>query len=211
MDDLPVAPLVFRRITGFRASDHLGSPQRSLRANVDRYLAVNGIDLAGGRILMLAQARTFGHAFDPLSLFWCHDREGRLVCVIMEVRNTFRERHCYLLPADPTGRATVTKEFYVSPFLPVDGRYLVSWRLTADRVAVTVALRRGNSGAERTALVATMQGVREARGLVSAALSAPWHTWAVSLAIRYRAWRLRKLGLSLARRRYHPAQRGVTE
>nr|WP_051499293.1 DUF1365 domain-containing protein [Nocardia sp. BMG51109] len=210
LDDLPVPPPPFRSITGFRAADHLGSPRRSLRANVDRYLAVHGIDLSGGRVLMLAQARAFGYVFDPLSLFWCHDRDGRLVCVIMEVRNTFHERHCYLLPPDPGGRATVTKEFYVSPFLPVDGKYLVRWRISPETISLTVVLRRMRSGAERTTLVATVRGARVGRGLVSSALSAPLRTWGPTVAIHYRAWRLRSLGLPLARRRFHPAQPGVS-
>ena len=54
-------------------------PRRSLRANVDAYLAENGIDLRGGRVTMLANARAFGYVFNPLSLFWCHDLDGAVV------------------------------------------------------------------------------------------------------------------------------------
>ena len=74
-----------------------------------------GSTLDGGRITMLASARVFGHVFNPLSLFWCHDAAGELRCVIAEVHNTYGERHCYLLETDDAGRASVPKAFYVSP------------------------------------------------------------------------------------------------
>ena len=50
---------------------------------------------------MLASARVFGHVFNPLSVFWCHDAAGELRCVVVEVHNTYGQRHCYLLE---TGR-----------------------------------------------------------------------------------------------------------
>ena len=37
--------------------------------------------------------------------------------------NTYGERHVYLLHPDDRGRAEADKDFYVSPFLPVTGRY----------------------------------------------------------------------------------------
>ena len=43
--------------------------------------------------------------------------------MVAEVHNTYGERHCYLLQPDERGRAEADKEFYVSPFLTVDGRY----------------------------------------------------------------------------------------
>ena len=39
------------------------------------------------------------------------------------MHNTYGERHCYLLEPGERGRAEAGKEFYVSPFLTVDGSY----------------------------------------------------------------------------------------
>ena len=101
VDELPTAPPApaAGRIPG---EDHLGDPDGSMRGNVERFLARDGDKPDGGRITMLASARVFGHVFNPLSLFWCHDADGRVRCVIAEVHNTYGERHCYLLE---TGRA----------------------------------------------------------------------------------------------------------
>src|SRR6185437_15890649 len=65
LDQPPRMPGPLRFLAGFRASDHLGDPALSLRQNVDQYLAQHEIDLSGGRVLMLAGARVFGHVFNP--------------------------------------------------------------------------------------------------------------------------------------------------
>ena len=109
VDHLPQLPRLLRPLAGFRVEDHLGDPDGTLRGNVERYLATQGIGpaqgngLDGGRITMLASARVFGQVFNPLSLFWCHDAAGELRCVVAEVHNTYGERHCYLLETDGAG------------------------------------------------------------------------------------------------------------
>ena len=138
----PRAAAALRPLAGFTAADHLGDPDGTLRGNVERYLATQDIDLDGGRITMLASARVFGHVFNPLSLFWCHDAAGELRCVVAEVHNTYGERHCYLLETDDAGRATVPKAFYVSPFNDVDGQYRMKLPEPAERLAVSIVLER---------------------------------------------------------------------
>jgi DUF1365 family protein len=106
LDELPRLPRLLRAVARFDARDHLGDPRATIRDNVDAYLAANDIDLAGGSILMLATPRSLGHAFNPLTVYWCHDRVGALRCVVAEVHNTYGERHCYLLRPDADGRAS---------------------------------------------------------------------------------------------------------
>src|SRR6185312_640447 len=93
LDAVPVLPRGLRILGSFDAVDHLGDAASSLRANVDTFLGLHGLDVAGGQVLMLANARSFGYAFNPLSVFWCYDRGGALVAVVAEVHNTYGERH----------------------------------------------------------------------------------------------------------------------
>ncbi|HEV7192448.1 MAG TPA: DUF1365 family protein [Jatrophihabitantaceae bacterium] len=182
LDDLPRAPRGMRWLARFEARDHLGDPRRPIRENVDAFLAGHGIDLAGGRVTMLANARSFGYVFNPLSLFWCHDPSGALVCVIAEVRNTYGQAHCYLLHTDDAGRAETEKKFYVSPFYPVDGYYRMSLPEPGERLAVTVALHRPD---ERP-FTATMRGVAVPSSwprLLADALRHPFETWRVRALI----------------------------
>ena len=122
-DRPPRLPRVLRPLAGFDPRDHFGGDEPTIRAGLDRFLAGHGIDLAGGPVAMLAHARVLGHVFNPLTLYWCQDADGRLRCVVAEVHNTYGERHCYLLSPDAVGVARTSKELYVSPFFPVDGEY----------------------------------------------------------------------------------------
>jgi DUF1365 family protein len=81
LDDLPRTP---RLLAHFRPSDHLGEGP-SIRANLESFLATQGIDLDGGRIRLVTAARVLGYVFNPLSVYWCHNRAGDLICVVAEV------------------------------------------------------------------------------------------------------------------------------
>jgi DUF1365 family protein len=121
LDDPPVLPGPLRPLAGFRSADHFTGDAPSIRAGLEDFLAGHGVDLAGGRVLMLTAARVFGYVFNPLTVYWCHDAGDRQVCVVAEVHNTYGGRHAYLLFPDGADRAEVAKGFYVSPFLPTDG------------------------------------------------------------------------------------------
>jgi DUF1365 family protein len=142
IDDLPRLPWWLRPFARFHAEDHFsGDSHGSLRARLGAFFADHGLPAPDGRVTALLQARVFGYVFNPLSVFWCHDRDGRLCHVIAEVHNTYGERHAYLLP--PADLPVVTaKNFYVSPFNQVDGYYLVQAPKPGDEVDVTVALHR---------------------------------------------------------------------
>jgi uncharacterized protein len=152
--ELPELPWWLRPVAGFHARDHLGSPDRTIRENLDAWLRYRGVDLAGGRVLMLANARVLGYVFNPLTVYWCYRPTGELACVVAEVHNTYGERHCYLLRPDDAGRAETGKAFYVSPFLPVAGRYRMRLPVPADRLSVAISLVRD----ERTVFTATLTG-----------------------------------------------------
>ena len=119
---------------------------RSLRDRVGAFFADREMALPDGRVTALLQARVFGYVFNPMSVFWCHDRDGLLRHVVAEVHNTYGERHAYLLP--PADLPVVTaKKFYVSPFNQVDGYYLVRAPLPDNEVDITVALHRDSQPA----------------------------------------------------------------
>lgn len=182
LDRLPRLPRWLRPFARFDVRDHLsGNPDDSLRQRVDTYLAQHDIDLGGGRITALMQARVLGYVFNPLSLYWCHDDGGRLRYVIAEVHNTYGQRHAYLLPAG--GSAVIFKRMYVSPFNAVDGRYLVCAPEPDDTLDVTISLHREG----HPAFIATLRGRRRpatVAELIRLQLAAPLAPLVGALAIR---------------------------
>lgn len=208
VDDLPRLPRWLAPVAGFSAADHLGDPAGTLRGNLEAYLATKGIALDGGRITMLASARVFGHVFNPLSLFWCHDAAGALRCVVAEVHNTYGERHCYLLETDAAGRASVPKAFYVSPFNDVEGQYRMKLPEPTERLAVSIVLEREG----QKPFVATMDGVRSEAtvpNILAAALAVPLAPLRVAAQIRWQGIKLWARRLPVIKRPHHPSQEAV--
>jgi cyclopropane fatty-acyl-phospholipid synthase-like methyltransferase/DUF1365 family protein len=206
LDDLPRLPRGLAWLARFESRDHLGDPSAGLRANVDTYLASEGIDLGGGRIMMLTNARSAGYVFNPLSLYWCHDSSGALVSVIAEVHNTYGQRHRYLLRTDDAGRVETEKQFYVSPFYPVDGMYRMSLPEPGDKLALTITMHRPG----RRPFVASVRGVAvpaRARTAIAAALRHPLETWVVRALITAHGIRLWRKGLPVQPR---PASQEAT-
>lgn len=196
LDELPCLPMILRPLAQFRAADHLGDRSNSLRANIDSYLASEGIDLGGGRVRMLANARVLGYVFNPLTVYWCRDAAGALVCVVAEVHNTYGDRHRYLLRLDDHGNDCVAKVFYVSPFNPVSGTYRLHMPEPERRLGLAITL--DDSGG--TVFGASMTGrpaVADNRTILLAALRTPLAPLLVALQIRLQGIRLWRRGLTI--------------
>jgi DUF1365 family protein len=162
IDRLPQLPRWLRPFARFDACDHLdGAPNDSLRQRIDAFLAERGIDLHGGRITALMQAKVLGYVFNPLTLYWCRDTQGVVRHIVAEVHNTYGGRHAYLLPPHDDHPAMVRKRLYVSPFNDVDGYYLVRAPLPDAELDVRISLHRDN----QPAFVATMRGTRRSAGI----------------------------------------------
>ena len=113
----------------FQDRDHGPRNGSPLRPWIDRHLSAAGIDLEGGAVRLLCFPRVLGYVFNPLSIWFCHHVDGSLRAVLYEVRNTFGEKHGYLIPLAPghkSGGAVIqdaAKAFYVSPFIAMEQRY----------------------------------------------------------------------------------------
>jgi DUF1365 family protein len=130
-----------RNLVAFRDRDHMDPPADDVAAAMDAHLRREGFDPDGWRITLVTNLRAFGYVFNPASFFLCRDRDGGLRVVVIEVHNTHGERHLYTLrPASesPDFRASMDKDFYVSPFLEMAGWYTVRVRDEADRLRITI-------------------------------------------------------------------------
>jgi DUF1365 family protein len=179
--------------------DHLAGEPRSLRPQVVAILRRAGIEIGHGQIRLLCMPRVLGYVFNPLSVYYCRRPSGELAAVVLEVNNTFGERHCYVVEA--TGGAVArhgcAKTFFVSPFLGLDMTY--DFRLSAPGERVTTAiLGRGADGAP--VIAAAFAGGR--RDLTDRELSRafwrhPLVTLKVIAAIHWQAAKLLVKGVKL--------------
>ena len=187
-----------RGLFSFHDEDH--GDGRALRAWLDALLAQQGI-VANGARRVLCYPRILGYVFNPLSVWFCDDENGRLKAIVYEVHNTYEERHAYVLPVgEDEGpiRHSCDKAFYVSPFLTRECRY--DFRIGPPEEHVTILIQEAEAGLP--VLDAGFSGER--RGLNDRALAAmflryPLMTLKVVIAIHFEAVRLMLKGV-----RRHP-------
>ena len=162
VDELPRLPWWLRPFARFEGVDHFeGGPQDTMRDRVDAFLATQDIFLAGGRITALLMPRVLGRAFNPLSLFWCHDAAGALRCVVAEVQNLRGERSAYLVPPGEDGPVPVVGALRNAGLHGDDGYFLLRVPAPGEHLDLTVSQHRDN----HAALVATWRGERRRASL----------------------------------------------
>jgi DUF1365 family protein len=173
--------------------DGSGAPG-AIRRWAEGLLAARGISLEGGRIQVLTLPRILGFAFNPISLYYCEHADGSLRAVIGEVRNTFGERHSYVLgkAGEPLRWDTPQdkdKIFHVSPFFQLEGRY--RFHVSEPGESVRVHISETRDGAPL--FDATLAGERRALtdgALLGHVLSMPWVTLKVVYAIHWEALKI---------------------
>jgi DUF1365 family protein len=104
--------------------DGRGPESGGALAWLEEMLELEGVRDADGDIWLHTYPRMLGYTFKPVSFWYCHRQDGSLRTIVVEVNNTFGERHCYLLDAPRYGvELKASKCFHVSPFCRVEGQY----------------------------------------------------------------------------------------
>jgi DUF1365 family protein len=198
----------------FHEADHGKRDGSDLRLYAQHRAADCGIDLSGGRVLLLCYPRLFGYAFNPLSAYFCYRADGALALIIYEVRNTFGDIHGYVLPVQPGEisdagvRQAQEKLFYVSPFIEMAMRY----HFRVSPPAEQVKLRILETDRDGPLLAATFHGHRRAlttAALLRSFLVLPLVSLKIVAAIHWEALRLWLKGARLVPRRTVAAENTV--
>ncbi|MDH4375371.1 MAG: DUF1365 domain-containing protein [Ramlibacter sp.] len=122
---------------------------------LDALLASEGITDADGEVWLHTFPRVLGYVFKPVSFWYCHRADGPLRAIVVEVNNTFGERHCYLLDQPRYGvELQADKCFHVSPFCTTEGRYRFRF-LHSDQRAPARTVARVDLDDEQGPLLAT--------------------------------------------------------
>jgi len=179
-----------------RRRDHGRRDETALRPWAEGQLAQAGLAEFGAHLYLLCMPRMLGYAFNPLSVWYCANADGRIGAIIYEVHNTFGGRHAYVIPVEKVEDAErfvphhAEKEFYVSPFIGMAARYEFRVAAPADGIALTIR-ETGPDGEDL--MVAAMNGRRTDltdRALLGLFLRYPLMTWKVTLGIHWEALKL---------------------
>ncbi len=198
----------------FFDADHGDGSGRPLRDQIEGHLRAAGLATDGGAIRLFCMPR-LGYGFNPLSVYFCYQRDGSLAAILYEVHNTSHEWHSYLIPVDrDAGLKGVSgapgavidqhcrKGFYVSPFMDMN----YTFRVAVPDQRVMVAIRAADK--DGLLLAAALTGERMALTdtvLLRALATHPLLTLKVIGAIHWHALRLLLKGLKLRPRPRPPA------
>lgn len=193
-------------LMSLRSRDYGDRSATPLKVQVECRLIEAGLP-TGGSVQLLTMPRILGYAFNPISIYFCHDKAGQLTATLYEVSNTFGGRHSYLIPVDSsarpirqTARQTVEKAFHVSPFMDMDLTYHFEVDAPAgipeEKARISVAVH----DCQGPLMLAGFTGQRSEisdRELRRAWLSHPLLTLKVIFAIHWEALKLLLKGLRL--------------
>ncbi len=202
-------PLNARGALSFHDHDHgdgRGPQDGGALAWLDELLAAHGIHDASGEAWLHCYPRVLGYTFKPVSFWYCHTPGGALRAVVVEVNNTFGERHCYLLDRPVYGmELRAAKAFHVSPFCHVTGDY--RFRFFVDEHRLRTVVRIDHDDAEGPLLQTSVSGtlVPLSRASVRRALwRYPAMTFGVIARIHWQAVRLWRKRVPFVRKPQRP-------
>jgi DUF1365 family protein len=160
--EVPCAALVRNRfgLLAFHDRDH-GDGRDDALAWLDELLRAEGIVDADGEVWLQTYPRVLSYVFKPVSFWYCERADGSLAAIVVEVNNTFGERHCYLLAGEPLAYGTdlqARKVFHVSPFSHIVGGYRFRFLRSASADGERCVARIDHEDADGTLLQTSLSG-----------------------------------------------------
>ncbi len=179
---------------GVYEQDHLGGGEPDLKAGVLRRMAEKGVDTSAvASVRMLAFPRVLGYVFNPVTFFFAYAADGRPLCALTQVTNTFHEQKLFVFPSPGEGglfHLRTPKHFYVSPFSSLELWFDFKLEVPGERLKILID---DVDAAGERHLLSSLTGVRREltdAALLSCALRYPLLTLRVMFLIHWHALRL---------------------
>jgi len=149
----------------YRDSEHLQLNQsvvESTKANIINYIKQNGVDDSIGKIMLLTNLNVLGYNFNPVSFYFCFDKNNQPLCSVAEVSNTFREMKPYFLGKNCLNESNfklhVIKHFYVSPFIDHDANFDFNLMIPSEKLNIRIDDYKN----DKRFFISTVTGVKKA-------------------------------------------------
>ena len=145
-------------IFSFYDKDHGDRDGKALKVWVLDNLKKFNINENINKIKLLCYPRIFGYVFNPLSIFYCYEKNS-LKAIFYEVKNTFNEQHTYIFKVKDNNKIDqkCKKKFYVSPFMDMDTYY--NFKLLNPNEKLSISIKQSDK--EDVVLSAVQTGERK--------------------------------------------------
>lgn len=182
-------------LQSFYFKDHGDRKQENPTIWARKILKDNNIDDASLSLKLLTMPRTLGYVFNPVSFWFFFDGTKNLRAVIVEVNNTFKETHSYLIvneslkPIDESQLFNSLKSFHVSPFLNVEGNYEFRFKVGNNNIGVWIDYFDNEGIMLKTAITGKLEDFND-KVLLGSFLNIPLVTVKTIFLIHYQAVKL---------------------
>ena len=84
-------------LASFHRKDFFGDSKQSLKSEIIKLLTKKLKVEIKGKIFLLTTLRYFGYCFNPVSFYYCYNKNKELVAIVSHITNTpWEERHAYV-------------------------------------------------------------------------------------------------------------------
>lgn len=188
----------------FCEKDYVKSEPGSLKQRIASKVNKLGGHWDKSKVIMLAQCRALGVYFSPINLYFCFNSDNECQWMLAEVSNTpWNERHYYLV--DIASDKLTDKAFHVSPFMPMEMKYL--WKVKPIGNKAFVHLENHPNSGEKVfdATMALTKQPLSSMNLTKQWLSLPFAVMKVLALIYWQALKIILQGIPFIP---YPKQRG---
>ncbi len=183
-------------LLSFYNRDHGKRDGSSLERWIRQILADKNLDHKVDKIYLMSFPRVLGYVFSPVSFWFCFDSNQKPIAVLSEVNNTFGENHNYLVfnsdhsPLLQNQWFLAKKDFHVSPFFAVDGKYKFRFIFNQKNIGVWIDYL-GDDGAKNllTSVICDKKKLSDSN-LLSGFFSIPLMTAKVIFLIHWQALKI---------------------
>ena len=179
---------------GFYNFDYGEKNPENINSWIYQILQENNINNINN-IVLVTHPRVLGYVFNPVSFWLCFDDKGQLITVLSEVNNTCGQKHSYLcfkdelMPIESNDWIETKKEFYVSPFMKIEGKYKFRFEITHNQMSFFINYLVDNKLKLSTSLKCHFQEFSNKNLLISF-LRMPFFTFKTVILIYYQAIKL---------------------
>ena len=190
-------------LISFYEKDHGERDGTSLLNWVKLNLSNNNINTENIKIKLLCYPRILGYVFNPLSIFFIYDKNGNLISILYEVKNTFGEQHTYIFKVKDENKLiqnNCSKKFHVSPFIEMDCNYFFRILNPGENLSVVI----DQYDQEGKILFASQDGKRTdltSNNLIHSYLKHPLMTFKIISAIHFEAFKLWIKGIKFVKKK----------
>jgi uncharacterized protein len=188
------------RVFSLRSSDYLLKEDKSDLSLRDRcrLFLKKECGYEPQEIWLQTLPRIFGYAFNPVSFWYCY-QDSRLDAILVEVNNTFGDRHFYFVRNDKSS-SSLPKLMHVSPFFPMKGAYQFKFHVSVEKTEIFIDLYEDGELRLETCLALDKLKPLNNREAVKLLLRYGWLTGLIMFRIHYQALKIWLKGADFFRR-----------